>query len=92
MLDILKRLPGWWIISLGLLILVGGVASQQLGVLLYKTLQVIIGVVLGYLADRSLFRHTCPIDKVQHDFYGGARLISRAIIVLGTLLALSIGL
>lgn len=92
MLDQLKRLPGWWTISLLLLAIVGWVAFQQLGVLLYKSLQVSLGVVLGYFADKALFRYCTPVDEVEHDFYGGCRLVSRALIVLGTLLALSIGL
>lgn len=92
MLDNLKRLPGWWAVSLILLGIVGWVAFQQLGVLLYKTSQVVLGVVLGYLADKTLYRHCPPVDMLQYDFYAGCRLVSRALIVLGTLLALSIGL
>ena len=87
-----KRLPGWWWTMGVLLGLVALVAPQQLGVLIYKLLQVMIGLLVGYLADRALYKHTLPVDIVDANYYGGMRLLSRAIIVLGVLIALCVGL
>ncbi len=92
MLEHFKRLPGWWIASAILLAIISLIAFQQVGVLLYKTLQVTWGITLAYIADKALFENTLQVDQIDHDFFGGCRLLARALIVLGVLIAISIGL
>jgi len=88
----LKRLWRWWLISLIAFIGIAIFAPQQIGVLVYKTLQVTFGIGLAYLADRILYKNVPEIDTISRDFFGGARILSRAIITLAVLIALSIGL
>jgi hypothetical protein len=92
MIDTVRRLGGWLWISTVALLLIGYLAPQQVGVLLFKILQITLGVCLGYTADRELFKYVTPIDKVDADAFGAARLLARAIVVVGVLLALSLGL
>lgn len=88
----LCRLWGWWLVSLLASVGIAWFAPQQIGVLVYKVLQVVLGINIAYLADRELFRNVPPIDTVSHDAFGAARLLSRALIAVAVLLSLSIGL
>ena len=88
----IQRLARWWLTVGVLLGLVAWIAPQQLGVLIYKLLQVSLGLVVGYMADRVLYRHTTPIDLLENDHYAAGRLVSRAIIVAAVLVSLCIGL
>lgn len=87
------RMPGWWATFLILLGTVYLIAPQQLGVLTYKFLQVALGVVLGYIADRALFRFGPGVGIFQtRDQAFAARILARALIVLAVMLGLTIGL
>lgn len=88
-----KRL-GWWYLAITIgLIVVGLVANQQLAVLAYKVAQVCLGVLIAYVADRTLFRHAPDVsDDMPADFFGGCRLIARAIIAVAVILGLTIGI
>lgn len=89
-----RRLGGWWAAGAMALLVVGMVANQQLGVLVYKVLQVQIAVVLAYMADRSLFRHA-PVSvtaNMPQDAFGGARLLARAIVALAVIAGVTIGI
>lgn len=84
-----RRLPGWWLsaaISLGL---IGVIAEQQLGVLLYKVVQVNVGVMLAYVADTTLFRSA---PEMSDKGSGGSRMIARAIVALAVILGITLGL
>lgn len=84
----ITRMPGWWMATALSVILLTIIAPHQLAVVLYKVLLVTLGVSLGYLADNMLYRKVVgtPLQTSQ------ARVVSRALIVLGVLLALSMGL
>jgi len=88
-----KRWGGWWVAALGLLIVIGFLASQQLEVLTYKVAQVCVGLLMSYVADRTLFSNAPEITcDMPSDVVGGARLVARAIVALGVLVGITIGL
>lgn len=88
-----KRL-GWWYLAITVgLVVVGLVASQQLAVLAFKVSQVCIGVLLAYIADRTLFRHAPDIaEDMAPDALSGARLLARAIVALAVIVGVTIGI
>lgn len=87
----IKRLPGWWLASAIAFAMIAELAPQQMGVLLYKILQVTVGVGIGYLADHALFKYV-QVHDVDRDLFGAARIIARALIVVGVLAAISLGI
>ena len=88
-----KRFGGWWVASVVLIAVIGAVASQQIAVLAYKVAQVCLGLLLAYVADRSLFHHAPDISNdMPAGPLGGARIIARAIVALAVIVGLTIGL
>ena|SRR5688572_4727165 len=88
-----KRWGGWWAGVVLLVGVVGFVASQQIPVLLFKVSQVCIGVGLAYWTDRTMFSNAPEIHcDMPSDAIGAARLIARAIIVLGIVVGVTIGI
>lgn len=88
-----QRLRGWWMVTLGALVVVAYIAHQQVAVLLYKLLQVTLAVTLAYFADRTLFRHTADIDEdLDRGVFGAGRLIARAIVALAVILGITMGI
>lgn len=89
----LIRFSVWWSATAIALIIVALYAPQQVPVLVYKILQVTIAVTVGYLADRSLFGHLGAISEApQQGSFGAARIIARALIVVGVILGLTLGI
>ena len=94
---ILKKLPRMWdwiLLTVALFVLVWYVAPQQLQIVLYKTLLVSLAAVLTFWIDRSLFaRMSDRIEsKMKRDIVSAARVLSRALIFLGCVLGMSLGL
>ena len=88
-----KRFGGWWLLALIPLGAVLVLAPQQGEVLLYKLCQVAIAVLLSYWADRVIFRNAPQIDPAMpRDIVSAARLLTRAIVVLGILVGLTVGI
>lgn len=88
-----KRFGGWWLAAFGLVVVIGFIANQQLEVLAYKIAQVCVGVLLAYVADRSLFHHAPDItDDMPADPLRGARIIARAIIALAVIVGVTLGI
>ncbi len=88
-----KRFGLWWLISILALVGVLWKAPQQGEVLLYKLAQVTVGLLLAYFADKALFHYAPEIDPgMPRDILSAGRLIARAILALGILTALSIGI
>lgn len=92
MIDKIKRLKGWWLATIIVFGAIAVIAPQQIGVLLYKILQVTLGIIISYLADKALFKHVPAVDEVDHGVFGASRIIARALIAIGVLYALSVGL
>lgn len=86
------RLPGWWFSVVVTLAIVGFVADQQLEVLTYKVLQVNVGLILWYCADRTMFKNALNLSESKADLYGGCRLIARAIVGLACIIGVTIGI
>ena len=94
---ILKKLPRMWdwiLLTIALFVLVWYVAPQQLQIVLYKTLLVSLAAVLTFWIDRSLFaRMSDRIEnKMKRDIVSAGRVLSRALIFLGCVLGMSLGL
>lgn len=87
-----RRWGGWWIAGFVLVGVIGFIASQQLPVLLFKASQVCIGLPLAYVADRTLFSNAPDVKCDMTGEVGGARLIARAIVALGVIIGITIGL
>lgn len=88
-----QRFGLWWLISIAALFGVLWLAPQQGSVLLYKLAQVTVGLLLAYWADRALFRNAPDVDaSMPRDVLSAGRLVSRAILALGILTALAIGI
>jgi len=80
----------WGIIAVFLLILVGAVAPQQLGIVLYKLTLVASAAWTGYWIDRGLFPYGRP-DHVAPENFSMAAL-RRAIVIAACVIGVSIGL
>lgn len=88
-----KRFKWWWLLSVAPVIAVMFIAPQQGGVLLFKVAQLSIGVLLVYAADRALFKHAPRISiDMPRDNLSAALVISRAIVALAVLIALTLGI
>lgn len=87
-----KRHRSLWVLLVLALAVIGFLAAQQVPVLIFKNLQVVNAVILAYFADRALFRNTIPVDEtLEHSSLGPARLIARALVALGVIAGLTIG-
>lgn len=87
-----KRFGGWWVAAVGLIVVIGFLAGQQIEVLIYKVAQVCVGLMLAYVADRTLFSNAPEVTCEMSGSIGGARLIARAIVALGVLVGITVGL
>jgi len=89
-----RRLGAWWVAAGLAVVLVAMIADQQLGVLVYKVAQVLVAMVLIYIADRTLFR-MAPFgitpDMPQTNF-GAARLLARALVALAIIIGVTVGI
>ena len=90
----LFRMWDWWAYALVAALFVAWIAPAQLQVTAYKVSLVTLALVMGYLADRALFKRAADrIDWNQpRDAYSAARLIARALIVLAVVLGVTQGL
>lgn len=89
------RLSDWTLLALVLLALLAWTAPQNLGVVAYKALLVAIAVVGAYWADRGLYKRMPRLrldDGLPYNALGAARIVARALIFLGCVLGLTLGL
>lgn len=74
---------------------IAAISPQQLPVVLYKVSLVSIALVLGYLADKALF-YKLPsylhINVYAGGQHVGLRILTRAIVVLATVIGVTVGL
>lgn len=91
-------LPRMWDLILVTLIagfIVWRVAPQQIEVILYKFSLVTLAACVSYWIDRSLYLLLLDRGMVNmnltRDLFGAARLVSRALIFLGVVLGLTLG-
>lgn len=87
------RLVRCLLVTLALIVIIGTLAPQQLPVLLFKLTLVLLAVWLGYWVDRALFPYARPHEEQQRDVeLFKASMMRRAVIVVGVVLAVSLGL
>ena len=88
------RMWDWWLTALVAAAVVAWLAPAQLQITAYKVSLVTIAIVLGYWADRALFKRAA--DRIEErslrDFYASARIVARAIVVLAVVLGLTQGI
>lgn len=88
-----KRWGGWWLGAILLIAVIGFVANQQLEVLAYKIAQVCVGLLLAYVADRTLFRNAPDVHyDMPADMLNAARLLARAIVALAVIIGVTVGI
>jgi len=92
--DKIPRMSGWTLITIGLVAAIWVVSPKQLEVVAYKTLLLTLAVVLSYHADRAIFKRVRDRlgPDMPRDIFAAARLLSRALIFLGCVLGLTLGL
>jgi hypothetical protein len=91
----LPRLWIWMVIAVLLLVGVVHVSPQQFPVVMYKLSMVTVSAVVAYWIDRSLFKDGAQarLDPyMTRDFYSAARILARALIYVGTVLGVTLGL
>lgn len=104
----MKRLLGWQLTAVLLLLVIALVSPQQLPVVIYKISLITLAAVLGYWLDRSLFPKAALGQYLVHEVklmaqgeypvkpgyhrVFAAVLIRRAIIVAAVCLAVAMGL
>ena len=85
------RMTLWTVITLCLLVLLAFIRPEQLQVVLYKLLLVTLGAVTAYWLDRALFPNARPTECADIVLVGVA-MMRRALIVLGVIIGLTMGL
>lgn len=87
------RLLGWNVLTIIAVAAVLIIAPQQIGVLIYKVLQVTLGVALAYGADRALFLNADDINRdMTRDSVSAARILARAVVAFAVIIGLTVGL
>lgn len=79
------------IIALGLLSLLWFIRPEQLQVVLYKSLLVVLGAVIAYWLDRALFPSGRP-DRCSCVMLMCVAYMRRSVIALAAILGLTLGL
>jgi hypothetical protein len=87
----MMRLWQWQVATAAIALLLWAVSPQQFEVVLYKTGLVTLGVVLAYWVDRSLFGRI-PHGAIVPNVLTAARFVARALIVVGIVLGLTLGI
>lgn len=93
-LHIPRFLP-WMVLALLLVAGVSYLSPQQFPVTLYKLSMVTVAAVFAYWIDRSMYKDSAQprMDpEMPRDLYSAARLVSRGMIYLGTVLGITLGL
>lgn len=94
----MKHLPRLFDVMLVTLILFGAVywlAPQQLGIVVYKTLLVTLAAVIAYWIDRAFYKllsERLDASMSPHSQVSAARIVARALIFIGAVLAMAFGL
>ena len=84
------RMVAWVYVSIPLLLVVGILSSQKIGLVVYKINLITIAATLGYWIDRTAFPYGRP-DEVDNVMMPSA-MIRRAIIMAACVLAMALGL
>jgi hypothetical protein len=90
----MPRMWDWVIYMVILMALIWWVAPQQLQIVAYKAALMALAVILAYMADRALFKRVRDrVDaKMPRDVFSAARLMARALVFLGVVLGITLGI
>ena len=94
MLKKLKRAPGWWLLALAALAIVGYIRPEQLEIVVYKLSLLCLAGVIGLHFDRAVCPYARPEDLMDkgEEKLCLAAMVRRAIIIAGAMLAMAMGL
>jgi hypothetical protein len=87
-----KRWGGWWVGAVGLVAVIGLIADEQLEVMAYKVALVCVGQLLSYVADRTIFSNAPEVSYEMSGEVAAARLHARALIFLGVMIGITVGI
>ena len=90
----LPRLSGWMVAAACGVLIVWLIAPQQLSVIVYKGVLLMLAGVGGYWFDRSLFPYARPHDHFVegHHAIGVGLMLRRAVIVGAAMLSVGLAL
>ena len=93
-----SRMITWLVISIPLFLIVAIISPQKIELLVNKTVMITFSAWLGYFLDRQLFPYARP-DRLAEppampdsDLAFAACMLRRAIVVIGVVLGMEIGL
>jgi hypothetical protein len=88
-----RRMTGWILCTIVLIAIIWYIHPVQVQVVVYKLLLVTLATVTSYLIDRTLYLHLQGIPtSAPGDSLSAARLLARALVFLGTVLGLTLGI
>ncbi|GAP66285.1 hypothetical protein MBSD_n1589 [Mizugakiibacter sediminis] len=82
----------WWIVAAALLLAIAIVAPAQLGVLLLKFGQQVLAALVGYQLSKVTLIHAVPEPMREVPVVSAALTVGRALVMLGAMLAVGLGL
>ena len=93
-MNFLSRMRTWIGLTALLLLLVWWIAPQQISVVVYKAVLLTLATVLAYQIDRGLFQHAPGMHALlsTNPMIAAARLLSRAVVFLGCVLGVTLGI
>jgi hypothetical protein len=92
--NFLSRMRVWLAVTAALMLLMWWLAPQQLSVVSYKAVLLTLATVLAYQIDRGLFQHAPSMRELlnTNPVLAAARLIARALVFLGVVLGVTLGI
>jgi len=86
------RVWRWWLVAALLLLAIALISPQSLGVLMLKFGQQMLAAVVGYHLSKVTLIHAVPEHLREVPVISAALTIGRALVMLGAMLAVGMGL
>lgn len=88
----LTRTWRWWLLAVVLVVALAILAPAQLGVLLLKFAEATLAAVVGYQLSKTTLIHAVPEHLREVPAISAALTVGRAMVMLGVMLAVGLGL
>lgn len=82
----------WWLLAVVLVVALAVLAPAQLGVLLLKFAEAVLAGVVGYQLSKTTLIHAVPEYRRKEPTVSAALTLGRALVMLGMMLAVGLGL
>jgi hypothetical protein len=86
------RVWRWWLVALVLLAVIAVISPQSVGVLVLKFGQQLLAAVVGYHLSKVTLIHAVPEAQRSVPVISAALTLGRALIMVGAMLAVGLGL